>query len=289
MDKKNIIFQKLKNFAIQNQIPDWLFGEKNAYLVTYIGILYNDMFTLLTSNIFSDDLCLFKSINEVDEECNILHLKNDELENFKFSNSGLTKKQYYEKYISIFSNYRKFLESAVLYHLKVSIEKNNVPFFMRLFSQILIANKTYTSVLYKDMKNINIFSIFTLECLQGFFDNFTDFKIIVNFSFDNTNALLTTEKRHNVFRFINLFSFFFSPEFRSTCFKDCIQTKSYIPMFLALKIYKANLSVPKLTLNELNKVQCIFYFKTTVLAHNIISEETIDQLIQKNWRYHNYE
>jgi hypothetical protein len=289
MDKKNIIFQKLKNFAIQNQIPGWPFGEKNSYLVTYIGVLYDDIFTLLTSNIFSGDLCLYKSINEVDEEFNILHFKDNELENFKFFNSNLTKKQYYKKYISIFSNYRKFLESAVLYYLKISIEKNNVPHFMRLFSQILIANKTYTSVLYKNMKNINIFSIFTLECLEGFFYNFTDFKIIVFFSFDNTNGFLITEKTHNVFRFLNIFSFYFSPEFRSTCFKQCIQTKSYIPMFLALKIYKANLSVPKLTLNELNKVQCISDFKTTVLIHDVISEKTIDQLIEKNWRYHNYE
>jgi hypothetical protein len=289
MDKKNLIFQKLKNFVIQNQIPVWSFGEQNAYLVTYIGILYEDIFTLLTSNIFSDDLCLFKSITEGDEESNILHFKDHELKNFKFFNSSLTKKQYYEKYISIFSNYRKFLESAVLYHLKVSIEKNNLPFFMQLFSQILIANKNYTLFLYKDIKNINIFSIFPLECLQGFFDNFNDFKIILVLSFENTNAFLTTEKTHNVFRFINIFSFYFSPKFRSICYKDCIQTKSYIPMFLALKIYRVNLLVPKLTLNELNKVQCIFDFKTTILVHNIISEENLDQLIEKNWSYHNYE
>ncbi len=289
MDKKNTVFEKLQNFLIRHHIPIWPFGEKNAYGVTSIGIVYNDIFSLLTSNIFSDDLCLHESINDLEEEFNIFNLKNYELQNFKFFNSNLTKKQYYEKYISIFSNYRKFLESAIFYYLKISIEKNNLPFFMKLFSQILTANKMYTSSLYKDIKNLNIFSLFTLECLNGFFFNFSDFRIMVTLSFDNTNAFLETEKNHKIFRFINLFSFHFSSKFRSVCFKDCIKTKSYIPMFLALKIYRVNLLFPHLTLDELYQVKCIFNFKQRILIHDLIVEKNIDELIQKNWRYYNYD
>lgn len=160
---------------------------------------------------------------------------------------------------------------------------------MYLFSRILIANKTYTSALYKDMKNINIFSIFPLECLNGFFRNFTDVRIVLTYSCDDTKAFLATEKRHNVFRFRNIFSFYFSPKFRATCFKDCLKTNNYIPMFLALKIYQTTLLFPKLLLNELNKVQCISGFKEKLIATDIISEKNINELIKKNWKYHNYE
>ena len=289
MNKKNRILQKLENFVMQNKIPSWPFNEKNAYLITYVGILYNDVFTLLTSYIFDSDLCLHKSIDDVDEESNVLHFKDTELKNFKFFNSNLKKKQYYEKYLSIFSNYKQFLESAVLYYLKISIEKNDLFSFMHLFSLILTANKTYTSVLYNDIKSINLFSSFTLECLNGLFSHFSDFKIISTLSFNNTNAFLTIERDHRIFRFIHMFSFYFSPKFRALCFKDCMKTKSYIPLFLALKIYQTNLVSPKLTLKELNEINSIFNFKITVIAQNIISEQNINQLIEKNWKYHNYE
>lgn len=79
----------------------------------------------MTSYIFTEDLCLHTSINKVDDEFNIFHLEDNELEDFKFFNSDLTQKQYDEKYISIFSNYKEFFYSAVLYDLEVSIQKNN--------------------------------------------------------------------------------------------------------------------------------------------------------------------
>jgi hypothetical protein len=288
MNKKNTVLEKLENFTIQNTIPIWPFHEKNAYLVTRIGIVYSDIFTLLTSNIFHGDLCLHKSIDEVDAEFNVLHFRDDELEDFRFFNLNLTQKQYYENYISIFLNYRQFLESAVLYYLKVSIEKNKVSSFMWLFSLILIANTTYTSVLYKDMKILNVFAVFTFECLQGFFSNFCDFTITSILKYENTNAFLTVERSNRLFRFLNMFSFHFSPKFRAFCFKDCMKTKTYIPMFLALKIYHTNLVFPKPTLKELNKIHSIYHFKTSVIAKNSISKKNMNQLIEKNWRYHNY-
>lgn len=286
MDTKKDFFLKLENYIIQNKIPVWQFGVQNAYLVVYVGILHNNIFSLLTSYIFEKDLCLHKFMYEVDAESNILNLDNNSLENYKFFNSGLTKKDYYLKYIANFSNYDKFLESALIFYLKFSIKNNKLPQFMYLFSQILIANKRYTSMLYNDIKNINIFSTFALQCLTGFFYNFTDSQIINRLSFSNKNEFLTTEKNHVVFRFINGFSFYFSSEFRSICFTDCIKMNTYVPMFLALKIYKVSLLFPKLTLNELKKIKCISDFTKNIINKNIMNNQTINLLIEKNWRYY---
>ena len=129
------------------------------------------------------------------------------------------------------------------------------------------------------MKNLNIFSLFTLECLQGFSSRFTNFEIISNYSFENMSTFLSVEKDHKLFRFINTFSFYFSPKFRALCFKDCMKTKSYIPLFLALKIYQTNLLIPKLTLYELKKIDSISHFKKDLLVFGVISEESIDELI----------
>ena len=282
MDTKKTFFLKKKNYAIKNKIPVWKFGVENFYLVVCVGILYTDLFILLTSYIFTENLCLHKSIYQVEDEFNMLNLDNNDLKNFNFFNSGLTPKNYYLKYISIYSNYGKFLQSALLYYLKFSIKNNELSRFMYLFSQIMIANKTFTLLLYKDMLKLNIFSVFTLECLNGFFYYFIDLKIIWELVFKTKNEFLTTEKNHVIFRFMHVFSFYFSPKFRSTCFADCLKSNSYIPMFLALKIYQIKLSAPKLTLSELKKINIISSFKEKILNYNIMSKESIDYLIEKN-------
>ncbi len=294
--KKNNFSYSIKNYAIQNKIIKWPFGVQNSHLVVYIGIIYTDIFTLLISYIFADDLCLYKSVDEFEDEfekeANLLELSNEDLENFPFFNLCLTQQEYYRKYISTvynFPNYGKFLQSALFYYLEHSIKKNKLDHFMYLFSKIITANETYTSLLYKNMRDVNIFSIFPLECLNGFLNNFTLFDIRVRFVYATKNEFLRHEKYQASFRFINCFSSYFSPKFRSTCFKDCIETKSYIPMFLALKIYKAKLLIPKLTLNNLKKINYISNFIKLIIDRDIISEKTINLLIKKNWKYYNYE
>jgi hypothetical protein len=289
MDTKNKFLSKLKNYAFENQIPIWTYGSENAYLIVYVGILYTDIFSFLTSCIFEGDLCLHKSIEELDDEFNVLNLRDYQLEGFKFFNSGLNQKEYYIQYIPIYSTYGRFLESAVLYYLKFTIQNDKLPRFIDLFSGILTVNNTWTSLLYKDMVKLNIFSVFPLECLKGFFSYSGDFQIISCLVFKNPNDLFLVEKRCRKFRVINAFSFYFSPKFRSTCFKDCVETKSYIPMFLALKIYQIKLGNPDLTLNELKKVNLLSNFKEYLITHNSMSEKSIDKLIEKNWSYNYYE
>ncbi len=260
-------------------------------MVTEVGILYSDIFTLLTSFIFDGDLCLHKDVYELDEEFNMLYLSDEDLENFQFFNSGLSQNQYYIKYISTFSNYEKFLESAILYYLEYSIKNNALVKFMNLFSGILNADEMYTPFLYNHMKNINIFSTFTLESLQGLLSNYSD-STISFLVFTDKNSFLKIEKRNALFCLINAFSFYFSLEFRSTRFTDCQKTESYIPMFLALKIYKINLLTPGLSLDELKKHECIDSLQEKIIffnRFNRMSKKTIDDLIEKNWRYHNYE
>lgn len=60
-------------------------------------------------------------------------------------------------------------------------------------------------------------------------------------------------------------------------------------MFLALKIYQIKLSLPGFTLLELKQTKSIAYFKQNILKRNILSNEIINKLIEKNWIYNNYE
>ena len=138
------------------------------------------------------------------------------------------------------------------------------------------------------MVNLNIFATFPLECLTGFFYNFDNFKIVHRYAFNNKNDFLIIEKRHSIFRFINDFKLYFSPKFRSICFQDCLETHSYIPMFLALKIYQTHLSIPNLSLEYFEKSISIYEFVNIVVKKNIMSQATINILIEKNWRYHQH-
>jgi hypothetical protein len=285
MDTKNKFLLKLKNYAFENQIPIWAYGSENAHIIVYVGTLYTDIFSFLTSYIFEGDLCLHKSIEELDDKFNVLNLRDCQLEDFKFFNSGLNQKEYYIQYIPIYSTYGRFFESAVLYYLAVVIQNDILPGFIRSFILLLNVNTTWASLLYKHMVKLNMFSVFPLECLEGFFSYYEDVPISISWVFENPNDLFLEEKRWRKFRFIDAFSFYFSPKFRLTCFKDCVETKSYIPMLLALKIYQIKLGTPDLTLNQLREGRFLFNFKKTLITQDVMSEEIFDKLIEKNWSY----
>ncbi len=212
MNKKNISSLKINYYCLKYGISKWQFGKQNAYLVIFAGMVYNDIFTLLKSFIFANDLCLHKYTFELDEEFNLLYLTQEEIENFKFFNFKLNQEEYYLKYILPVlnsSNYLKFLQSALLYYLNYSIQNNTLSTFIDLFSAILYVNPPYSKKLYKNIKNLTIFSDFSLECLNGIFLYFTDSDISFLLVFENTQEFLKTKQDHVIFRFIHFFHFIF--------------------------------------------------------------------------------
>ena len=106
-----------------------------------------------------------------------------------------------------------------------------------------------------------------------------------NLFYGKSIKILAIEKNYRLFRIINAFSFYFSSKFRSTCFKNCVETNSYIPMFLALKIYLIKLENEKLTLNELKKIDWISSFKNDTARDGGVSKKIMNKLIKKNWEY----
>ena len=98
------------------------------------------------------------SINDLDEEFNELNVWESELETFKYLNSGLSPEEYYLQYISIYSNYTKFFESAFFYYLETQLKKDKLHHFIFVFSGILVSNNIYTLILYKHLVKLNLFS-----------------------------------------------------------------------------------------------------------------------------------
>ncbi len=155
MNIKNKFLLQLNHYMITNKIPNWDFGSKNAYLAIYAGSLYNDIFVLLKSYIFVENLCLYKYIDvhpEEERDCNILDVTDYDLENYKFFNLNLSKKDYYLQNIPNYFNYNEFYNSAFFYYLKFHIEQNSLPEVIYLFCKILCVNNKKIVLLYKSMR-----------------------------------------------------------------------------------------------------------------------------------------
>lgn len=255
------------------------------FLVFYIGVLYDDIYSLLISHIFTDLLCLHKFISNLEDKFNILNLSDDDLERYKFFNSNLSQKHFYLKYIFSCLSYIKFLQSAFFHYLMFKIEKNELSHFIQMFPRILNVNNKYSSILYRDLVKLKLFETFPCQCLDGFFHYFTDFEIISFFVFTNPDDLFLMEKKHRIFQLINAFSFYFSSKFRSQCFEYCVNSKSFLPLFLALKIYQIKLLHPELSLNELYKIKLLKNFTECCLRHDSIPKKNLNKLIKLNWHY----
>ena len=248
---RNEFLLNLKKYVLKNKIPVWEFKTHNAYIVASFGVLYNNIYDLLTSFVFAEDLCLYNFIDEQDyefqDEYNVLNLKNSDLKSFKFFNSNLNKKNYFLQCINVQClSYHKFVESAFFHFLEFSLKKNKSPYsdysdnlvsFIEIFSGVLVVNNNISSLLYNHLIKLKIFSFFPKKCLDGFFTFYTNQYIITFLTSrsNDPNEMVIMERNSRKFRVMNAFSFYFSPKFRASCFKDCIKTKDpYVCSFAGL-------------------------------------------------------
>lgn len=154
--------------------------KKNAYLITKLSVLYNNLYKLLTLFIFADDLCFFQIISQQpNDESNILNFTNVDLQTFKFFKCKLNQKKYYTKFLSKISNYTLFVRSAFIYYLECNVKKHTLSNFMFLFTQIVGLNKFLSIVFYKDMKYLNIFYRYPIQSLNGFLLNILIFVLCI--------------------------------------------------------------------------------------------------------------
>ncbi len=88
---------KIKNYMLEKRIPHWEYDFESAKLVVDIHSAFTNVFSMLTTVAFENDLCLFKSVDDIPD--NFLYLTNDSLKTFRFFKLNISQKMYFNKYI----------------------------------------------------------------------------------------------------------------------------------------------------------------------------------------------
>jgi hypothetical protein len=244
---------------------------------------------------FVGDLCLFRSNEEIPG--NILYLTDENLEHFRFFKLSLSQKEYFNNYINKNISFIEFVRSSFFYWLSY-IFKNKTELnladklelgrFLSCFAELLYENSFTIETLFQDLKNLNFFYLYPLECVTKFIKILEKnlFFLIQKFEFCTFSEF---ENNYKISRFLKAFPFYFSTPFCFECMKDCEKFNSAIPILLALKVYQLKLIASN---NKSSKQECkeeFFTFKNMFFDYDYFSEKNLDFLIQKNPEYYNYE
>lgn len=284
----------IKNYMATNDIPLWRFGIQNAQIVLQVHDGYSTIFCMLTDVEFVDDLCLFKCTEEIDGR--MVYLTDQDLKNFRFFKSGLSQQDYFNKYINENISFVQFVRSSFFCWLSLIFENKTVltpgdklelDRFLVCFAELLYQNTSAIEHLFQDLRNLNFFYLYRLECVKNF-NRILEKNVffLKKFEFCTFSEF---ENNYKMSRFLQAFSFYFSTPFCFECIQDCKKFNSGIPIFLALKVYEFKL----ISFNsQSSKQECkedFLSFKNMFVDRNFFSEKNLNFLIQKNPEYYNYE
>ena len=248
------------------------YDYESATVIVDSSNSFTNIFDLLLSNYFKDELNLFASSDEFCETNQRIFATNiDEyvLENSAYAEPKSSQEKYFNTLVIASWSYEDVVFSAVFCYLEKiysdycfrKIKNNNTTFFeLKLFTGelfFLFLNKTFSKKLFKQLKKTNIFNFFPEHWLYGLITQIKDTVEIRQNSIESCDRLdfykiINSQKNLNFIHtwlYLEIFSSFIPLEVRRNINQYIYITKNIHILYYVLQKYQ-NVFDSKLKENE---------------------------------------
>lgn len=230
--QKTSILEKIHFLYKTNKVVRWSSTSENAQLVIKNAWRFTSVFEMLSTIVFSSDLCLHKENNDANE--NQLGISNLEIILFPYYKTNTTQIEYFNTlFVSTFQ-YHQFVGSALVYVISNYVKFNKeaqISFLATLIVPVFLENTKVSTHVFKLIKYIELFEVFFSESLDG---------LINFFSFIELQNIKIIQEKYTYpsWSFYLQFFSYFPISFVEECIQDCELEHNLAPLFLALLNYQ---------------------------------------------------